>query len=557
MSFIHCINPDCPAPYPQPQHHKFCQRCGTSLCLQNRYIPLERLGAGGFAAIYTVWDLEQQEEKVLKVLTVISDKALQLFAQEALVLRTLRHPGVPLVETHNSFFEIRTPKRGIYCLVMEKITGKNLEEFLQEYYPGGCPETLVYHWLGQALSILEELHKRHIVHRDIKPSNLMLQTAGSGIGGGIPLVLIDFGGAKQIDSSPSSTRLFSSGYSPPEQVIGGGVEPTADIYALGRTMIHLLTGKYPTDMEDINTGELNWRPFTQVSPAFADLLDDMVRLDPKLRPQNVRRVKKRWGKLSQVKQQARSEAIARWFESAQNNLVWGLQWGQDTLSQMGHWSWEFLQYLGRASLNTLTEMVSGGIGAVFGSAVGFMILQFPSWRDWLLYQINDEFLGRLQGLELEVEAGILVCAIAGLGTGWGLAKAGRFGQRGYALFCAIAGFVGYALAWILYQSLMISDLYRFLSLIGVSVTILTLSLGLPSHHWLHLSVILLATGGIFGSLTHLNQIEFFIKILQFSDLIQTVAFFALIGMSIGLALGLSHYIFLPLLYWFKREPINR
>ncbi len=201
FSKVHCINPDCQRPYPQPWGNKFCNSCGAPLQLLDRYIPIQRLGSGGFAQIYTVWDEKTQTEKVLKVLVEDSPKALELFTQEADVLSRLQHPGVPKVEA-DGYFQVNlfNPKpHQLPCLVMEKINGKTLEEILQKY-PQGCPENLVLNWFAQAVEILKELHKRQIIHRDIKPSNLMLDTYG-----GEPksdrLVLIDFGGAKQVSAS--------------------------------------------------------------------------------------------------------------------------------------------------------------------------------------------------------------------------------------------------------------------------------------------------------------------------------------------------------------------
>ncbi|MEO6860024.1 MAG: 4-Cys prefix domain-containing protein, partial [Microcoleus sp.] len=145
---VHCINPDCPRPYPQTWGNNFCQSCGTSLRLKNRYIPLEGLGSGGFAAIYTVWDTETQTERVLKLLLETAPKALKLFEQEAWVLAFLRHPGVPRVEP-DGYFHVQTQNfsggdrnvtaRHLPCLVMEKIHGKTLEAILEEH-PQGCPQ---------------------------------------------------------------------------------------------------------------------------------------------------------------------------------------------------------------------------------------------------------------------------------------------------------------------------------------------------------------------------------------------------------------------------------
>ncbi|MGB3760516.1 MAG: 4-Cys prefix domain-containing protein, partial [Rivularia sp. (in: cyanobacteria)] len=104
LNAIHCVNPNCSRPYPQPWGNKFCLACGAQLQLQDRFIPLERLGSGGFARIYTVWDVKTQTEKVLKVLVETSPKALELFAQEAEVLQRLKHGGVPKVEPDGYFF---------------------------------------------------------------------------------------------------------------------------------------------------------------------------------------------------------------------------------------------------------------------------------------------------------------------------------------------------------------------------------------------------------------------------------------------------------------------
>jgi serine/threonine protein kinase len=92
------------------------------LLLNNRYIPLERLGSGGFATIYTVWHLQKKTERVLKVMVDTSPKALQLFEQEAAVLARLEHPGVPKVEKDSYFFVNlgNSQERSLPCLVTER-----------------------------------------------------------------------------------------------------------------------------------------------------------------------------------------------------------------------------------------------------------------------------------------------------------------------------------------------------------------------------------------------------------------------------------------------------
>ncbi len=133
QSAVHCINPDCQRPYPQPWGNKFCNSCGAPLQLLDRYIPLQPLGSGGFAQIYTVWDEKIQRELVLKVLVENSPKALELFTQEAAVLSSLMHPGVPHVDADGYFqLNLSNPKsRQLPCLVMEKINGSNFRRDTQ------------------------------------------------------------------------------------------------------------------------------------------------------------------------------------------------------------------------------------------------------------------------------------------------------------------------------------------------------------------------------------------------------------------------------------------
>ncbi len=342
---VHCINPDCPSPNRQTTWgNNFCQHCGAPLRLNNRYLPLEPLGKGGFATIYTVYDLETNTERVLKVLVATLPKALELFEQEAAVLKSLHHPGVPRVEP-DGYFQVnlgRMSQRELPCLVMEKINGQTLEDILKEH-PQGCPEALVLQWLKQVVDILEELHRRQIIHRDLKPSNLMLrQETGQ-------VVVIDFGGAKQIgevqfNSQSTSTRLLSEGYSPPEQIAGTAVGAAADFYALGRTCIHLLTGKEPSQLVDRKTGELHWRTIAQVSPVLANLLDNMVREEVEQRPAtatDINNVLKEIYNVLAVKQ-SNPEAHPQFkaFQQKRNTLISLIQRQKAVLHSLNMTGWE-------------------------------------------------------------------------------------------------------------------------------------------------------------------------------------------------------------------------
>lgn len=540
---IHCINPNCPRPYPKTWGSKFCDICGAPLQLRGRYVPLQQLGAGGFATIYTVWDLKFQTQQVLKVLIDSSPKALELFKQEAAVLQHLQHPGVPRVAP-DGFFQIHledSQQLSLPCLVMEKINGQTLQEVLEKH-PQGCPEEWVLAWLQQAMEILHKLHSRQIIHRDIKPSNLMLRESTG------QLVLIDFGGAKQIAATSRladhSTRLFTSGYSPPEQIAGGLVGPAADFYALGRTMIELLTGKYISDLLDPMTGKLQWRAFAQVSSAVADLLDDMVQEDVRRRPANalviqerLKKAQKPWRWLSLFK-----VLLNSWNSSriVFRSLTVGL-------SKTTAFFVKAITHTLRASFDTIWEILLGASGACVATLVGFVLAYWSP-----LGNAIASFLS--QQLFLAVEADILLFAVVGMGTAWGLTAAGGFGQRRRYLIAALMGLFGYSLSWLIWQLILgnTGDAGIAVS-IAIAVAFLTLGLGLPSHYLVHSAV---AAGGCAGVFLLLNSLNIYppgfwhfpiITSPTWLDLATAIAFFATLSMVLGFSLGISYYIVVPLL----------
>ncbi|MEW5860477.1 MAG: serine/threonine-protein kinase [Cyanobacteriota bacterium] len=546
-SAAHCINPDCSRPYPQPWGNKFCNCCGAPLQLNNRYIPLQTLGSGGFAAIYTVWDLQLAKDRVLKVLLESSSKAQELFEQEASVLASLHHPGVPGVEP-DSYFVVNLGHpsyRRLPCLVMEKINGQTLQDILDRHYPQGCPESLVTNWLKQALDILQELHRRQIIHRDIKPSNLMLrQETGQ-------LVAIDFGGAKQIGTvqvgqEASSTRLISPGYSPPEQISGGAVGPGADFYALGQTMIHLLTGRYPPELEDPATGELRWRHCVPVSPAFADLLDDMVQADVRQRPATAVEVQRRLAgdssmktKTSQVPQSF-SDAIAT-IAGRSLKLVWVAIASIVTLvGQTALFVVRAIAKVVTACLDTLWEMLVGGIAGGVFAVTGFSLAYvFPLGAHFaaLLAQLPPVF----PDIPLPVGQAILLFTFAGWGTAWGLTEAGGFGQRKRRLVAGVMGVFGYGLGWLVCHVMPAGTVLQMVTLIAVAVGPLTLGLGLPSHQLVHAVVAAAGTAGVFAGLGFFTLSAF--------DLLPSLGFFSLLGVTIAFWLGVSYYLVVPFLRW--------
>ncbi|MEM1308220.1 MAG: serine/threonine-protein kinase [Cyanobacteria bacterium P01_H01_bin.153] len=276
-----CINPNCSQPaHPDNSHHVTCQACGSDLLLQGCFRVMRLLSSNsGFGLVYEAY--QQDQPKILKVLRrdrSDNPKVLSLFRKEADVLSQLQHPGVPLVEKNGYFVYHPQSGTSLHCIVMEKIDGPNLLQWMQQQGNHPIGERQAFQWLYQLAEILRRVHQLNYFHRDIKPDNIMLRSNGQ-------LVLVDFGAAREMSQtylaqvgSLGVTTISSAGYTPPEQEQGQAV-PQSDFYALGRTIIFLLTGRSPNDtaLYDPMLNQFKWRPYApQVSEDFAELLDSLV-----------------------------------------------------------------------------------------------------------------------------------------------------------------------------------------------------------------------------------------------------------------------------------------
>lgn len=289
----YCINPNCPKPQ-NTANPLFCQACGSDLLLDGCYRVTRMLTnpnkPSGFGTIYEVDD--RGRSKILKVLHNTHPKAIELFVQEAEALKRLNHPGIPSVDSDGYFtFLPRNSTETLHCLVMEKIEGMNLEEFLSQRNYQPISERAAVRWLKQVVEILHQVHQQQYFHRDIKPSNIMLRPDGQ-------LTLIDFGTAREVTQTYMNkvaeqqvTGIISVGYTPPEQMKGKAV-PQSDFFTLGRTFVFLLTGKYPNYFaEDSLSGELIWRDSASgVSQRLANLINYLMAPFPGNRPKDTQEI---------------------------------------------------------------------------------------------------------------------------------------------------------------------------------------------------------------------------------------------------------------------------
>ena len=188
---VYCINPKCP----QRQINETaldCPSCNTPLLINNRYFlvkPLRPLEQGHpYAEIFEAQDVNDYgHPQVIKVLIKDFTQLINLFKQEASLLIEMKHPGIP--QAQEQFSVLLSNGNKLHCLVMEKIEGQNLEQWVEQNEP--ISETQALDWLRQIVKIIDYVHQRQLFHRDIKPSNIMRRTNGE-------LVLIDFGTARKV-----------------------------------------------------------------------------------------------------------------------------------------------------------------------------------------------------------------------------------------------------------------------------------------------------------------------------------------------------------------------
>jgi serine/threonine protein kinase len=252
--------------------------------LQNRYRVTKQIGQGGMGAVYVATD-ERFHSTVAIKQTFFDDPALRkAFEREAHLLNHLRHVALPRVSDH--FVE----GEGQF-LVMEFIEGDELAELLQQR--GAFPLADVLRWADELLDALDYLHTHEppIVHRDIKPQNMKLTSRGQ-------IVLLDFGLAKGAAtatraSATASVFGYSRSYAPLEQIQGTGTDTRSDLYSLGATLYHLLTGIAPIDGLTRASAVINNQPdplrpahlaHAQVPESISRILHRAMALKAALRP---------------------------------------------------------------------------------------------------------------------------------------------------------------------------------------------------------------------------------------------------------------------------------
>ncbi|MEH1850563.1 MAG: serine/threonine-protein kinase [Nostoc sp.] len=289
-----CVNPDCQNPRNSDKNN-YCHSCKAELIplLGGRYRPIQVLSdEGGFGRTYLAEDVHKLNECcVVKQFapklqgTGPLTKATQLFKQEASRLQELaEHPQIP---TLLAYFE----QNHYLFLVQQFIDGQNL---LKEWETrGSYSEIEIREFLLDLLPVLKFIHVRGVIHRDIKPQNIIRRRSDG------RLVLIDFGASKQLTATVQTkmgTVIGSHGYTALEQMQDGKAYPGSDLFSLGATCFHLLTGVRPSQLW-IQQGYgwvSSWRQYLtnpgrdgiSVSIELGEVLDKLLQQDIQKRYQS-------------------------------------------------------------------------------------------------------------------------------------------------------------------------------------------------------------------------------------------------------------------------------
>src|ERR671932_1463982 len=253
----------------------------TQQILQERYQLSQRLGNNAGRQTWLAVDLATQaRERVIVKLLPFSPQIhwddLKLFEREAQVLKHLNHPRIP---RYRDYFSVDKEAGGglpWFGLVQDYISGSSLQQLLNS--GRRFSEAEAKEIATQLLNILIYLHELSppVLHRDIKPSNIIWREDGQ-------VYLVDFGAVQEKAKAEgvTFTVVGTGGYAPPEQLWGRAVS-ASDLYALGATLIHLLTGIAPVDLPQRQM-RIHFADQVSVNPKFAQWLAKLTEPAPERR----------------------------------------------------------------------------------------------------------------------------------------------------------------------------------------------------------------------------------------------------------------------------------
>ena len=245
--------------------------------VDGKYKILNKIGQGGMSVVYLAMNERANKQWAIKEVRKDGVQNFEVVKQgliaETDLLKKLNHPNLP------SIIDV-IDGDGTFLIVMDYIEGKSLSSILKEY--GAQSQEDVIDWSKQMCDVLGYLHSRQppIIYRDMKPANIMLKPDGK-------VMLIDFGTAREFKekSVADTTCLGTQGYAAPEQYGGHGqTDARTDIYCLGATMYHLLTGHNPSEPPYEMYPIRYWNP--ELSSGLEEIVLKCTQRNPKDRYQS-------------------------------------------------------------------------------------------------------------------------------------------------------------------------------------------------------------------------------------------------------------------------------
>lgn len=246
--------------------------------IDDKYEILTLIGQGGMSKVYLARDKRLNKQWAVKEIRKKAvDKNNEVVVQSAIaeanMIKQFDHPAIVRIVDI-----IENPD--IIYIVEDYIEGETLNTILEEY--GAQPQELVIQWATQICEALEYLHTRQpaVIYRDMKPSNVMLKPDGN-------IKIIDFGIAREYKEQnvEDTVSLGTKGYAAPEQFGGKGqTDARTDIYCLGVTMYHLVTGHSPCEPPYEIYPIRYWNP--QLDPGLEAVIEKCTQLNPNDRYQS-------------------------------------------------------------------------------------------------------------------------------------------------------------------------------------------------------------------------------------------------------------------------------
>ena len=245
--------------------------------VDGKYKILNKIGQGGMSVVYLAMNERANKQWAIKEVRKDGVQNFEVVKQgliaETEMLKKLSHPNLP------SIIDV-IDGDGTFLIVMDYIEGRHLESVAKEY--GAQSQEEVIEWAKQLCDVLSYLHSRKppIIYRDMKPSNVMLKPDGK-------VMLIDFGTAREFkeNSVADTTCLGTQGYAAPEQYGGHGqTDARTDIYCLGATLYHLLTGHNPSEPPYEMYPIRYWNP--ELSSGLEEIILKCTQKNPDDRYQN-------------------------------------------------------------------------------------------------------------------------------------------------------------------------------------------------------------------------------------------------------------------------------